>query len=318
MSQQFSPGVARAFRLRRSLRKHTKSRGELPQVPNGTSTYVPAMPVGLEIRLTPDVQGDAAAMVWLADLASQPGGAELRVQTLTVSVQATVPDRVKERVLACPIVTELQCLRWIPPTPTPLAQDVDVVDYLNAWGTSQLHTLWLEPNTTSDGSVHTRHAGNLRQLFDVKLPALKHLAMPGLELSRRGMHYLKSCKYIAGLHSLDISWSVVDDLAALTSVLEKATELRVLSLSHILLSTAELAAIVAATPKLTELDITYTEIEEDAADILFALVERGVTLRASHNRLPTALNDELHEAAAKSGAKVHLGNRLKKKATPEA
>jgi hypothetical protein len=134
-------------------------------------------------------------------------------------------------------------------------------------------------------------------------------------LSRRGMRYLQSCDYIAGLHSLDISWSIVDDFGALASVLKKAAELQVLSLSHVLLDAANLAAIVEATPKLTELDITFTEIEEDAADSLFALVKRGVTLRASHNRLPTALNDELLEAAEESGADVYLGERLPKKST---
>ena len=62
-----------------------------------------------------------------------------------------------------------------------------------------------------------------------------------------------------------------------------------------------------------ELDLTHTEIEEDAADSLFALVERGVTLRASHNRIPHAINEELREAAEQSGAEVHLGYRLPKK-----
>ncbi|MFT5680528.1 MAG: hypothetical protein ACI8RZ_001434 [Myxococcota bacterium] len=271
------------------------------------------MPVGLELKLEPKIQGKTASLVWLADLAGQTGGAELRVQTLTVSVAATVPERVKVRVLKCPIVTELECLHWIPPTPTPLAQDVDVVDYLNAWGTSQLHTLWLEPNRDASGSVHSRHAGNLKPLLGLKLPALKHLALPGLELSHRGMRYLENCDYIAGLHSLDISWSIVDDIGALVSVLKKADELQVLSLSHITLDAAGLAAIVAATPKLTELDITFTEIDEDAADSLFALVERGITLRASHNRLFSTFNEKLREAAVASGAEVHLGYREKKR-----
>ncbi len=314
MSHDFSPAVARAFRLRRSLRMHSKSQGELPEIPDGQSTYVPAVPVGLELKLGPDIQGDSASMVWLADLASQEGGAELRVQTLTVSVAATVPDRVKKRVLDCPMLTELECLRWIPPTPTPLAQDVDVVDYLEAWGTSHLETLWLEANRNPDGSVRSRHAGTLGALFGLKLPVLEHLALPGLELSRRGMRYLQRCEYIAGLHSLDISWSIVDDAAALAAVLEKATELQLLSLSHVQLDAAGLAAVVAATPKLTELDITFTEVGEDAADTLLALVERGVTLRASHNRIPTGVNDQLREAAEASDADVHLGHRLAKKA----
>ena len=317
MSQQFPPDVSRAFRLRRSLRKHKqkKNRGVLPQVPDGLSAYVPAMPVGFELKLEPKIQGATASLVWLADLGGQAGVAELRVQTLTVSVTAIVPERVKTRVLKCPILTELECLHWIPPTPTALAQDVDVVDYVTGWGTSHLHTLWLEPNRKADGSVHSRHAGNLKKLFGLKLPVLKHLALPGLELSRRGMHYLQSCDYIAGLHSLDISWSIVDDIDALISVLKKATELQVLSLSHIELTTAELAAVVAATPRLTELDITFTETGEAAAESLLALVKRGVSLRASHNRIPTPLNDKLREVAAVSGADVHLGFRLPKKKT---
>jgi len=316
MSQHFSSGVSRAFRLRRSLRKHSKSRGELPQMPDGLTTYVPAIPVGLELKLEPGIQGDEASLAWLADLAGQPGGEELRVQTFTVSVGASGPDRMKVRVLKCPILTDLKSLHWIPPTPSPLAQDVDVVDYLEAWGTSQLQTLWLEPNRNAEGSVRSRHAGHLRSLFGLKLPALKHLALPGLDLSsRRGAHYLQSCEYIAGLHSLDISWSVVNDAGALAAVLKKATGLQILSLSHVVLDAAGLAAIVAATPDLTELDITYTEVEEDAADSLFALVKRGMTLRASHNRIPAALNDELREAAVESGADVHLGYRLPKKST---
>ncbi len=315
MSQHFSPGVSKAFRLRRSLRKHTKIRGELPQIPEGLATYAPKVPRGLELKLEPDIQGDTASMVWLPDLAGQPGGAEFRVQTLTVRVAATVPERVKTRVLKCPILTELECLRWIPPTPTPIAQDADVVDYLEAWGTSRLHTLWLEPNHSSDGSVRSRHAGNLRSLLALKLPALKHLALPGLELNPRGLRYLQRCDYIAGLHSLDISWSTFDDIEALAAVLQKATGLRVLSLSHVLLDAAGLAAIVAATPALTELDITYTEVGEDAADSLSALVARGVTLRASRNRIPSAVNDALRKVAAESGAEVHLGYRLPKKST---
>lgn len=313
MSNNFSPGVSRAFRLRRSLRKHTKRRVELPQIPNGLTAYVPAIPVGLELKLGHDIQGEAASMVWLADLAGQVGGAELRVQTFTVSLAATVPERVKTRVRECPIVTELQCLRWIPPTPTALAQDADVVDYLSAWGTSQIHTLWLEPNRSANGLPRTRPARHHGPILGLKLPLLKHFALPGMELSHRGMRYLQNCDYIAGLHSLDISWSVVDDAAALASVLEKATELQVLSLSHVLLDAAGLAAIVAATPALTELDLTYTEIEEDAADSLFALVKRGVTLRASHNRILSTVNDALRAAAAESGAKVQLGYRLPKK-----
>jgi hypothetical protein len=313
MSHHFSPGVSRAFRLRRSLRLHKKSRGDLPQIPKDLSTYAPAVPVGFELKLGLDVQGDAVSMLWLADLGGQSGGAEFRVQTLTVSVAATVPERVKARVRECPIVTELECLHWTPPTPTPLAQDNDVVDYLEAWGTSRLHTLWLEPNHSADGSVRSRHAGTLRPLLGLKLPALKHLALPGLELSPRGMSYLQRCDYIAGLQSLDISWSIVPDAEALASVLKKATGLRVLSLSHVLLDAAGLAAIEAATPELTELDITYTEVEEDAADSLMALVARGVTLRASHNRVPHALNVELREAAVASGADVYLGYRLSKK-----
>jgi hypothetical protein len=313
MSQHFSPSVSRAFRIRRSVRKHKKSRGELPQIPDGLSTYAPPMPVGLQLKLEPDIQGDTASMVWLADLAGQPGGADFRVQAFTVRVAATVPERVKTRVLECRIASELECLHWIPPTPTPIAQDADVVDYLEAWGASRLHTLWLEPNYNSDGSVRGRHAGNLGPLFGLKLPALRHLALPGLDLNPRGLRYLQRCDYIAGLHSLDISWSTFDDIEALAAVLKKATGLRVLSLSHVLLDAAGLAAIVAATPELTELDITYTEVEEDAADSLSALVARGMTLRASHNRIPTAVNDALRKAAVDSGADVHLGFRLRKK-----
>lgn len=313
MSQLFSPGVSRAFRLRRSLRKHKKSKSKLPQIPEGLTEYVPAVPAGLELKLGPDIQGKTASMVWLADLAGQPGGEELRVQTLKVSVAATVPERVKKRVGKCPIVTSLECLHWVPPTPTPLAQDVDVVEYLNAWGADQLRTLWLEPNRNPNGSVRGRHAGNLKALFSLKLPALKHLALPGLELSVRGMHYLKRCDYIAGLRALDISWSIVDDAEGLADVLKKATELQVLSLSHVLLDADGLAAIVAATPSLTELDLTYTEIKGDAEASLLSLVERGVTLRASHNRIPAAVNERLREAAAASGAEVFLGYHLPKK-----
>jgi len=315
MSQLVSPEVSRAFRLRRSLRKHTKQRGQLPKISDGLSTYAPAIPVGVELRLGPDIQGDTISLVWLADLASQPGGADLRVQTLTVNVAAAVPDRVKTRVLACPIVSELECLHWIPPTPTPQAQDINVVDYLDAWGTSRLHTLWLEPIRSADGSIRPRHAGNLRPLLGLKLPALRHLALPGLELSHRGMRYLKNCDYISGLQSLDISWSTVHDAEDLASVLKKATQLQVLSLSHVVLDAAGLAAILAATPKLTELDITFTEVEKDAADSLFALVEAGVNLRASHNRLPASVNEQLRAAAAESGAEVHLGYRLPKRST---
>ncbi len=314
MTHSFSPAVSRAFRLRRSLRKHGKSRGKLPRIPAGQATYVPATPPGFELKLAPDIQGETASLVWLADLAGQPGGAELRVQTFTVSVPAKVPDRVKPRVLACPIVTELECLHWIPPTPTPLTQDVDVVEYVNAWGASRLHTLWLQPNRSPDGSGRTRHAGNLKRLFGLKLPALRHLGLPGLELGRRGMRSLQNCDYIAGLHSLDISESVVEDTEALAAVLGKAPELQLLCLSHVLLDAESLAAIVAATPALTVLDITYTEIEKDAAESLFALVERGVSLRASHNRIPMEINDQLREVAAESGAEVHLGFRLPKKA----
>lgn len=315
MSQLFPPSVSRAFRLRRSLRKHKKSKGGLPRVSEGDSQYVPAMPVGYELKLGADIQGKTASMVWLADLAGQPGGAELRVQTLKVSVAATVPERVKTRVGKCPIVTSLECLHWIPPTPTPLAQDVDVVDYINAWGADRLHTVWLEPNRNPNGSVRGRHAANLKSLFALQLPALRHLGLPGLELSARSMHYLKRCDYITGLHSLDISWSVVDDVEALASVLKKAPELQLLCLSHVLLDAAGMASIVAATPNLTELDITYTEVEGDVADSLLALVARGVTLRASHNRLPADLNEQLREAAAVSGAEVHLGYRLPKKSS---
>ena len=313
MSQHFSSEVSRAFRLRRSLKKHTKSQGELPQIPEGLTAYAPAVPVGLELRLGAEVQGDTVSMVWLPDLAGQPGGAELRVQTLTVSVPASVPERVMSRVRECPIVTELECLHWTPPTPTPLAQDVDVVDYLQAWGSSRLHTLWLEPNRSADGSVQRRHTGKIRPLFGLELPALRHLALPGLELNPRGMRYLQRCGYIAGLQSLDISWSTVDDTEALAAVLARATGLQVLSLSHVLLDAAGLAAVEAATPALSELDITFTEVGEDAADALLALVARGVTLRASHNRLPHATNVRLREAAVASGAQVFLGHRLAKK-----
>lgn len=307
MSPEFSPATSRAFRLRRSLRTHKKSRGELPRIPDGHEAYAPAMPMGLELKLSENIQGDSATLVWLADLAGQPGAAELRVQTFTVSVAATVAERVKKRLRACPIVTELECLRWIPPTPTPLAQDVDVVEYLTAWGTDRLHTLWLEPNRSADGSVLCRHAGNLKALFGLELPAVRHLALPGLELSHRGMRYLQRCKYIAGLHSLDISGSKIDNIEALAGVLEKATELKLLSLANIRLDAAGLAAIVAATPALTELDIRFTDIEPDAKDSLMALVQRGVNLRASYNKLPHSLDEELRAAAAASGAETTLG-----------
>ncbi len=313
MSNNFPAHVSRAFRLRRALRTHKKKPPALPWLPAGKDAYVPPTPVGVELRLGPDVQGDTASMVWLADLAGQSGGAELRVQTLTISVAASVPERVKKRVLQCPIVTELQSLHWTPPTPTPLGQDPDVVDYLTAWGTRQLHTLWLDPNRSANGSVHLRHAGNLRKLFALELPVLEHLAIPGVELGHRGMRYFKSCAYIPGLRSLDMSWSKVDDFEALASVLATATELKVLSLSHVLLNGADLAAIAAATPGLQELDITYTEIEEDAAEALMTFVERGITLRASHNRLPAAVNKALTEAAEASGAEISVGYRLPKK-----